>query len=270
MSVQLPESTTGRAALEVATHAASEAGRILKDHYKGEKRISYKPGRSNIVTDVDVLSEETVKALLRDEYPGFGVIAEESDEVVGETSYSWIIDPLDGTRNYAHGVPHFCVAIALARDGDVVIGVIHDPVRGETFSVEKGQGAFLNGSPIAVSRRASLQASLVGFDMGYSVERGREMLEVANALWPGVEAVRVMGSAALGLAYAACGRLDLYINLSLSSWDLAAGMLMVREAGGLVTDPDGAPATTRSTSIVAANEAIHGEFMSRRRDKPVG
>ena len=264
MSMQLPESTTGRAALEVATHAAGEAGRILKDHYKGEKRISYKPGRSNIVTDVDVLSEETVKALLRDEYPGFGVIAEESDQVVGDSSYSWIIDPLDGTRNYAHGVPHFCVAIGLAREGDVVLGVIHDPVRGETFSVEKGRGAFLNGSSIAVSRRTSLEASLVGFDMGYSVERGKEMLEVANALWPGVEAVRVMGSAALGLAYAARGRLDLYINLSLSAWDLAAGMLMVREAGGLVTDPDGQPSTIRSTSIVAANQAIHGEFMSRR------
>jgi len=264
MSVQLPESTTGRAVLEVATHAASEAGRILNDRYQGEKRISYKPGRSNIVTDVDLLSEERIKALLRDEYPDFGTIAEESDEVVGDSSYSWIIDPLDGTRNYAHGVPHFCVSIALARDGDVVLGVIHDPVRGETFSVEKGQGAFLNGSSIAVSRRTSLQASLVGFDMGYSVERGREMLEVANALWPGVEAVRVMGSAALGLAYAACGRLDIYINLSLSAWDLAAGMLLVHEAGGLVTDPDGQPSTTGSTSIIAANQAIHAEFMGRR------
>jgi len=264
VSVQLPESRTGGAALEVVTGAASEAGRILKDHYQGEKRISYKPGRSNIVTDVDVLSEETIKALLREAYPDFGIVAEESDEVASDSPYSWVIDPLDGTRNYAHGVPHFCVAIALTRDGDVVLGVIHDPVRGETFSVEKGQGAFLNGSSIAVSRRTSLQASLVGFDMGYSVERGREMLEVANALWPGVEAVRVMGSAALGLAYAACGRLDLYINLSLSAWDLAAGMLLIREAGGLVTDPNGQPATTASTSIVAANEAIHGEFMGRR------
>jgi len=127
---------------------------------------------------------------------------------------------------------------------------------------------FLNGSFVAVSSRTSLETSLVGFDMGYNAERAREMLEVANALWPGVEAVRVMGSAALGLAYAACGRLDLYINLSLSTWDLAAGMLLVREAGGLVIDPDGQPSTASSSSIIAANPSVYEEFMRRRKEKP--
>jgi myo-inositol-1(or 4)-monophosphatase len=239
-------------------------------HFHGEKRISYKPGRSNIVTDVDLLSEQKIIELLREEYPDFGIITEESADVAGDSSYSWIIDPIDGTRNYAHGVPHFCVAIALAEGEDVALGVIHDPVREETFSVEKGQGAFLNGSSIAVSTRITLQTSLVGFDMGYNAERAREMLEVANALWPGVEAVRVMGSAALGLAYAACGRLDLYINLSLSTWDLAAGMLLVREAGGLVTDPDGQPSTASSSSIIAANQSVYEEFMRRRREKKAG
>lgn len=264
----MPLSRSGRGALEVTTQVASEAGNIIMGHFQGEKRISYKPGRSNIVTDVDLLSEARIIALLRDEYPDFGIITEESADIVGDSSYSWIIDPIDGTRNYAHGVPHFCVAIALAQGEDVVLGVIHDPVRQETFSVEKGQGAFLNGSLVAVSSRTSLETSLVGFDMGYNAERGRETLEVAGALWPGVGAVRVMGSAALGLAYAACGRLDLYINLSLAVWDLAAGMLLVREAGGLVTDPDGQPSTTRSDSIIAANQSVHKDFMRLRKEKP--
>lgn len=270
MAVRIPLSTGKRTALEVTVQAAREAGNLVMEHFEGEKRISYKPGRSNIVTDIDVLSEKTIIGLLQKEFPDFGVVAEESEAVVTDSSFRWIIDPIDGTRNYAHGVPHFCVSIALAQGDEPVLGVVHDPVREETFSVEKGKGAFLNGSPIAVSRRTSLRASLVGFDMGYNVERGREMLEVAAALWPGVEAVRVMGSAALGLCYTACGRLDLYINLSLSAWDLAAGIVLVHEAGGLVTDPDGTASTTGSTSIVAANEPIHAEFMQRRRERAAG
>ncbi|MDY6918099.1 MAG: inositol monophosphatase family protein [Chloroflexota bacterium] len=260
----MPPSRSGRGALEVATQAATAAGKLIMEHFHGEMRISYKPGRSNIVTDVDVLSEETIIGLLQDEYPDFGVIAEESDEIAPESPYRWVIDPIDGTRNYAHGIPHFCVSIALSDASDVVLGVIHDPVRGETFTGEKGRGPLLNGAAVAISERTSLEDSLVGFDMGYSAERGREMLKVAGALWPGVQSVRVMGSAALGLAYTACGRLDLYVNLSLSAWDLAAGILLVREAGGLVTEPGGTAAGLRSRSIVAANRSIHADFVSRR------
>lgn len=264
--MRIPLSRSGKTALDVMTQAAEEAGRLIMEHFKGEKHISYKPGRSNIVTDVDLLSEEGIVALLRDEFADFGVVTEESDGITSDSSFKWIIDPIDGTRNYAHGVPHFCVSVALAHGDEPVVGVVRDPVRGETFSVEGGKGAFLNGSPITVSKRTSLRASLVGFDMGYSEERGREMLQVANALWPGVEAVRVMGSAALGLCYTACGRLDLYINLSLSAWDLAAGMLLIREAGGLVTGPDGSASTISSNSIVAANQLIHREFMGRKQE----
>jgi len=256
---------SGRGAFEVASQAVREAGSIIMAHFHGEKRISYKEGRSNIVTDVDLLAEEKIKALLQEEYPDFGIMTEESEDIAGNSAYTWIVDPIDGTRNYAYGIPHFCVALALAQCEELLLGIAYDPVRDELFRAEKGQGAFLNDSPISVSAKTSLQESLIGFDMGYDAEIGQEILGVASALWPGVVSVRVMGSAALGLAYAACGRLDLYIHLSLYPWDLASGILLVREAGGVVTELDGQPVSIHSKSVIATNKAIHDDFMKRVR-----
>lgn len=261
----LPLGRSGRGAYEVAVQAVREAGDIIMAHFHGEKRISYKEGRSNIVTDVDVLAEEKISALLQYEYPHFSIMTEESADIAGDSSYTWIIDPIDGTRNYAYGIPHFCVALALARGEELLLGISYDPVRGELFRAEKGQGAFLNDSPIAVSTRTSLGESLVGFDMGYDAEIGQEILGVASALWPGVVSVRVMGSAALGLAYTACGRLDLYIHLALYPWDLASGILLVSEAGGVVTELDGQPVGIQSKSVIATNRKIHQDFMGRSR-----
>lgn len=264
--VELPLAKSGTGALEVATQAVKEAGSTIMAHFQGEKRVQYK-GRTDIVTDVDLLAEKGMMTLLQREYPSFGIITEESEDIPGDSPYTWIIDPIDGTRNYACGIPHFSVAIALAQGDEVLLGIVYDPLREELFRAEKGGGAYLNDSPIAVSRRTSLQASLIGFDMGYDAERGREVLEVASALWPGVQSVRVMGSATLGLAYAACGRLDLYLHLSLSPWDLAAGILLVNEAGGVITEVDGKPVSIRSKGVIATNEAIHEEFMSRLRER---
>jgi len=261
----LPLGGSGRGAYEVAVQAVREAGDIIMAHFHGEKRISYKEGRSNIVTDVDVLSEERITQILQQEYPHFGIMTEESDDIAGDLPYTWIIDPIDGTRNYAYGIPHFCVALALARGEELLLGVSYDPVRGELFRAEKGQGAFLNDSPIAVSTRTSLGESLVGFDMGYDAEIGQEILGVASALWPRVVSVRAMGSAALGLAYVASGRLDLYFHLTLYPWDLAGGILLVSEAGGVVTELDGQPVGIQSKSIIATNRDIHQDFMGRSR-----
>ena len=247
----------------MANQAVREAGHIIMAHFHSEKRISYKAGRSHIVTDVDVLAEEKIMSLLQQEYPDFGIMTEESQDIAAHSSCTWIIDPIDGTRNYAYGIPHFCVALALAQGGEVVLGIIYDPVRDELFRAEKGKGAFLNDSPIAVSTMTSLQAAVIGFDMGYDAEVGREMLRVASALWPGVQSVRVMGSAALGLAYAACSRLDLYFHLFLYPWDLAAGILLVREAGGIITELDGRPVGIHSRSVIATNKAIHEDFLRR-------
>ena len=261
----LPRGKSGRAAHDVAVQAVREAGNIIMARFRGEKRISYKEGRSNIVTDVDILAEEKITALLQREYPDFGIMTEESADIAGDSSYTWIIDPIDGTRNYAYGIPHFCVALALARGEELILGIVFDPVREELFRAEKGQGAFFNDSPISVSAKTSLRESLVGFDMGYDAGIGQEILGVASALWPGVVSVRVMGSAALALAYTACGRLDLYIHLNLSPWDLASGILLVGEAGGVVTELDGQPVSIHSRSVIATNREIHQDFMGRSR-----
>jgi len=255
-------SQSGRRASEVAAQAAREAGGLIRAHFKGEKHIQYK-GRSDLVTDVDLLAEKGILALLEREYPTSGIITEESEAIAGESGYTWIVDPLDGTRNYAYGIPHFCVAIGLARGEEVVLGVVYDPLRDEFFRAEKGGGAFLDDAPISVSAKTTVQGSLVGFDMGYDAERGREVLGVASALWPGIHSVRVMGSAGLGLAYAACGRLDIYLHLSLLPWDLAAGMLLVEEAGGVVTEVDGKPAGISSKRVIATSRAIHEDFIRR-------
>ncbi len=249
----------------MAVQAVREAGDVIMAHFHGEKRISYKEGRSNIVTNVDVLAEGRITQILQQEYPHFSIMTEESADIAGDSPYTWIIDPIDGTRNYAYGIPHFCVALALARGEELLLGISYDPVRGELFRAEKGQGAFLNDSPIAVSTRTSLGESLVGFDMGYDAEIGQEILGVASALWPGVVSVRVMGSAALGLAYVASGRLDLYFHLTLYPWDLAGGILLVSEAGGVVTELDGQPVGIQSKSVIATNRDIHQDFMSRSR-----
>lgn len=263
--VDLPLAKSGRGAFEVASQAVREAGNVIMAHFHSEKLVSYKAGRSNIVTDVDLLAEEKIMALLREEYPDFGIMTEESADIAVDSPYIWIIDPIDGTRNYAYGIPHFCVALALTQEEDVLLGLVYDPVREELFRAEKGRGAFLNDSPVSVSTKTSLQASLLGFDMGYDAEIGQEILGVASALWPGVVSVRVMGSAALGLAYTACGRLDLYLHLALYPWDLASGILLVREAGGIITELDGQPVGIRSRSVIATNKAIHDDFISRVR-----
>jgi len=249
----------------VAIQAVKEAGNVIMAHFPGEKRISYKEGRSNIVTDVDILSEEKITTLLQYEYPDFSIMTEESADIAGDSPYTWIIDPIDGTRNYAYGIPHFCVALALARDDELILGIVYDPVRGELFRAEKGNGAFLNDSPISVSTKTSLKESLIGFDLGYDADIGQEILGMASALWPEVVSVRVMGSAALALAYTACSRLDLYIHLYLYPWDLASGMLLIEEAGGMVTGLDGQRADIHSSTIIATNREIHQDFMKRVR-----
>jgi len=260
----LPLARSGRGAFEVATQAAKEAGSLITAHFHGEMRIEYK-GRTDIVTDVDLLAEKAIVSLFREEFPSFGIITEESPSIASNSGYTWIVDPLDGTRNFVYGISHFCVALALAQGDELLLGIIYDPLRGEFFRVERGRGAFLNDSPISVSKKTTVQGSLVGFDMGYDAERGREVLEVASALWPGIQSVRVMGSAALGLAYAACARLDIYLHLSLYPWDLAAGILLVEEAGGVITELDGQPVSIQSKSVLATNRAIHEDFMRRAR-----
>lgn len=259
----MPPSKGGKSAIDVAIEAARDAGDIIRSHFYAEKSVTFKAGRSNVVTDVDLLAEGRIKELLQGQYPGFGMMAEESADVRGDLPFTWIVDPIDGTRNYALGIPHFCVAIALARGDEVILGVIYDPMRDELFTAEKGGGACLNGSPIRVSAKTSLSESLVGFDLGYDAEIGQRMLSMTNSLWPGVTSVRIMGSAALGLAYVACGRLDLYFHFFLYPWDLCAGVVLVEEAGGVITEIEGQPIDIHSRTVLASNREVHRDFTDR-------
>ncbi|MEK7873473.1 MAG: inositol monophosphatase family protein [Chloroflexota bacterium] len=257
-----PRSRSGLAAMEVATRAIREAGRTVMENFQREKTVRVK-GRGNIVTSVDYLVESGLAEVLRREFPGFGILSEESVQEKGLGEYTWITDPLDGTRNYASGIPHFCTTLALVRGQDVLLGLTYDPLRDEMFHAEKGGGAYLNGAPIRVSPQRTVQDSILGMDMGYNDGKAREALEMVTALWPGMQSLRIMGSAALGLAYAAAGRVDIYFHHHLYPWDIASGILQIREAGGTVTDQTGQPAAWGSRSLVAACQAVHDDFMRR-------
>lgn len=256
-----PVSKSGDSALGVATEAARKAGEILKANFRQQRQVKFK-SRANIVTDVDLLSEKCLASTLLAEYPDHSIFSEESKPVLGNSSYKWILDPLDGTNNYSFGIPFFCIVIALVKNKEVLLGIIYDPLRDELFSAQKGKGAALNNSPIHVARKRTLKDALIGLDLGYVDEKGRKSLEFMLRLWPNMYAYRIMGSAALGLAYTACGRLDLYFHHLLYPWELACGALLVTEAGGVVTNLEGKPVKTWEGSIIASNNSIHADFLS--------
>ena len=212
----IPDSASGRSAAEVARFAALKAGEILVDRFHRVKKVSYK-GRGNIVTDVDEEVEREVLAILRTEYPTFGLLGEESEGARADAGYVWIVDPLDGTRNYASGNPFYSVVVGLALDGETLVGVNYDPARNEMFEARRGQGATLNGQPIRVSEKSSLEESVLGMDLSYNNEGAVNGLDVIRSIWPGMQTARIMGSSALGIAYAAAGRTDLYFHHQLEA-----------------------------------------------------
>lgn len=253
--------------MDVAMEAANLSGRILRDRLHTPKDVSFK-GRADIVTDVDLAAEKAVLELLREEYPDFGILAEESTPLESASPYTWVVDPLDGTRNYAQGIPHFCTVIALAYQNRPVVGVTYDPVREELFTAERGKGAFLNGESFTVSVKEELSQSLLCCDLGYVDEKAGLAIDLIRSLWPGMLSLRLMGSAALGVAYAAAGRVDLYFHHSLSPWDIAAGLVLVEEAGGIVVDKQGQPANLRTASVIAANPRLVSDFLKRTDGHP--
>ena len=246
--------------MQVALRVAEEAGEMLLERFHGEKEVSFK-GRADLVSDVDKLAESLIIQELSREYPEAGFLAEESEPVGGSSEYTWIIDPIDGTRNYVLGIPFFCLVIALAKGDDIQLGLTYDPVRREMFQAVKGQGAYVNGSPISVSGKGRLEEALLSYDLGYVDETASRAIELVLHLWPNIQGTRMMGSAALGLAYAACGRVDMYFHHNLSPWDVASGLLLVKEAGGIITDKRGNPGTLYSEGIIASGAELHAEFL---------
>lgn len=260
--MDFPIGTSGKSAMEVAQQAALRAGEVLVQRFDQVKKVSYK-GRGNIVTDVDTEVEKEVLAILRREFPSMGFLGEESAGARPDQGYVWIVDPLDGTRNYASGIPFFSVVVGLALNGEVLLGINYDPIRREMFHAQKGKGAFLNDGPIHVSDKASIEQCILGMDMSYSNEGAAHSLQVALSIWPGMQTLRIMGSSALGISYAAAGRVDLYFHHKLEPWDQVAGLLLVEEAGGIITDRNGKRAGLYSDGIIASSPRLHTEFLRR-------
>lgn len=247
---------------EFIESTAREAGALLREKIDDRHTILYK-GEINLVTEVDHLSEALIVKRIRETFPDHGILAEESPEMVNGSDFRWIIDPLDGTTNYSHGYPAFCVSIALEAKGEIRLGAIYNPMLDELFTAEKGAGAFLNGRRLRVSQTAELSRSLLATGFPYDIREDRNNnINYFVSMILKTQAVRRAGSAALELAYLAAGRFDGFWELKLKPWDIAAGWLLIEEAGGIVTDLNGAPFDLHSRHILASNGLIHDE-MSR-------
>ncbi len=246
---------------KAAVEMALEAGKLLKSRLGRAGRVDFK-GAVNIVTEMDRKSEDLIVRRITRDFPGHGIIAEESDERESAGRYRWIIDPLDGTTNYAHGLPMFCVSIAFEADGEVVSGVVYNPMLDELFVAEKGGGATLNNEAISVSSTASLDKSLLCTGFPYDLRTSKENnFDNFKRFSLKAQAIRRAGSAALDLSYVACGRYDGFWEMKLSPWDTAAAALLVEEAGGSVTGFRGEDFSNFVPRCLASNRLIHDEMV---------
>ncbi|MBW6463548.1 MAG: inositol monophosphatase [Firmicutes bacterium] len=248
---------------EIAQKAARHAGKIILEKL-GSEPASEK-GVNNLVTEADYAAQETIITIIRDQFPEHSIIAEENDISANiDSTNLWIIDPLDGTNNFAHTIPHFSISIAHAQSGRVVTGVVYDPVRDEMFSAIEGKGANLNGAQISVSKARSLQEAIIA--TGFYYDRGvmmRKTLKSIEKLFEvNIHGIRRFGSAALDLCWVACGRFDAYFEYNLSTWDFAAGMLVLEEAGGQCTDHKGGRLDLNSKGIAVSNGRFHDHFLN--------
>ena len=257
---QIPVGRSGKHAIQIAREAAIAAGEILLQRFNSKISVSYK-GRGNIVTDVDTQVQKSIFDILSTEYPDMNFLGEESPGIRADQGYVWIVDPLDGTRNFASGIPFFSTVIGLALNGEVLVGINYDPVSQDMFEAERGHGAFLNGNKMAISERTEIEDCIIGMDLSYANVGAANSLDVIRKIWPGMQTARIMGSSALGISYAASGRTDLYFNHQLEPWDQVAGLLFIEEAGGIVTDRFGKRASLYSDGLIASNSTLINEFM---------
>ncbi len=243
---------------------AREAGQILLEKFGRKINISLK-GDINLVTEADLASEKLIIERIRSYYPKHSILAEESGEssavVDGDKRWKWIVDPLDGTTNYAHGYPCFAVTLALEHDGEIVVGVTFDPTRNEMFSAEKGSGAHLNNRQIRVSETEKLADSLVVTGFPYNFKGKEDFAKHLNEFLIRSRGVRRDGSAAIDMAYVACGRFDGFWEEGLNPWDVAAGKLLIEEAGGKLSYYDGSPFSIYTPPICGSNSLIHDEML---------
>ncbi len=256
--------------LNFAIQTAREAGGVLIDGL-GRAQVSNK-GTIDLVTEADLAAEKLIIDRIRSRYPRHAILAEESGasegrtSIPGESEWKWLVDPLDGTTNYAHGYPCFCVSIGVERAGRVEIGVVYDPMRDEMFAAERGQGATLNERRIRVSEVENLNRAMLCTGFPYNVRERPNFARDFTKFTMQAQAVRRDGSAAIDLAYVACGRFDGFWEDGLNPWDVAAGILLIAEAGGRVTDYQNAPLDIYTPKVLASNGLIHEAMMSVLRD----
>ena len=247
--------------LEIAVTAVKASGAIQKEWLRKEKRIELK-GEINLVTDVDRRCEQRIIEIIRMTFPEHNILTEETSMPQLPSPFRWIIDPLDGTTNYAHGYPRFCTSISLEKEGRVILGAVYDPLLDELFTAQQGEGAFLNGERIAVSATDQLINALLCTGFPYDLRESRENnLDCFNRFIMEARAIRRDGSAALDLCYVAAGRFDGFWELKLHPWDVAAGKLIVEEAGGRVTNFRGGLLHLDGKETLASNGKIHEEMI---------
>jgi len=251
----------------VALRCATAAATIMHEAAAGGRATRLKGatsgGRSDLVTETDPAIERAVMAILRDAYPEHAVLGEETGGAIVEHGWSWVIDPIDGTRNFGAGIPLVAFNLALYGDGQPRLALTQDALHDEQFYAESGAGGTVNGRPLAVSRPARVADAVLAVDLGMDDTRGRALLGELHGLFPGVQALRIPGTVALGMAYVAAGRIDAYLHPSAFAWDFAPGVLLVREAGGLVSEIDGTPVTLMSRSVLCSGPLIADELINR-------
>jgi len=249
--------------LELAIAVAREAGALQRARFDEPRTIETKSSTIDLVTDVDRASDALIVERISKACPDDAIVTEETGQAKsGSSGFVWVIDPLDGTTNYAHGFPHFSVSIGVEQDDERALGVIYDPVRDELFSAERGAGAFLNGAAIQVSNTDDLGRALLGTGFAYDGHSSEiHNLEYFERFMRRARAIRRAGSAALDLAYVACGRFDGFWEMHLHAWDVAAGLLLITEAGGVISDFDGGPAPRSGERLVASNGRLQAALL---------
>lgn len=253
-------------AMNVMRAAVEKAGRALRRDFGEIENLQVsKKGPGDFVTQADLKAEKILFEELTEARPGYGFIMEEHGVVEGsDATHRWIIDPLDGTTNFLHGIPHFAISVALERDGTLVAGVIYNPITDEIFWAERGQGAYGPGGRLRVAGRDTLSETIISSGMPYKESGKRpEWQDKITSLSNDVGDIRTFGSAALDLAYLAAGRVDGYVEIGLKAWDMAAGIVLVREAGGLVSDHSNRQKMIADGNIVAGNEIVHAALLKK-------
>ncbi len=253
----LPLAATGRTAQSVALEAAQYAGKIHLRHFRGDHLGTREKRHADIVTDVDVAIEQQLRKLFMREFPSAGFLGEETGEAKGDSDYTWTVDPIDGTANFVRGIPHFATTIALLKNGAPVLGITYDAIRDDTFYAAAGRGLTLNGVPMKPDYATSIEDANLGFDIGPEEDLNVRAFDIVRSLLP-MFRVRLMGSGALGFAYAAAGLIDVYFHLALKPWDVSAGLLFIQEtaADAVAVDFDGAPATPWSGNYLVGARGL--------------